>query len=280
MIRRKILALAVMTLVWGFAGAQVPQLILEPFPEKNTAFGDGERLVYTVSYRAAMWPNTDMGDVVLNVSDDVTDGVQTLRISARATVKGVFRWFYKLDDRYNSWLRKSDMRPVRAEADLLEGDYRFSSTYVYDWNRKVAHNSYRNHKYPDNTEISVALAGDAMDAISLFYNLRLHDIASYEPGQSKSLALLLKDRVQFVKYKYYGKEVTNVPGLGKVKTLKFSCQLVNDGADSFEEGSEFFVWISDDGNKVPVLLESPLRVGSIRARLVEYSGLMYDTEAF
>ena len=68
-------------------------------------------------------------------------------------------------------------------------------------------------------------------------------------------------------------------GLGRVNTLKFSCQLVNDVADSFEEGSEFFVWISDDGNKVPVFLESPLRVGSVRARLVEYGGLMYDSGA-
>lgn len=273
---KKILALAAAMSVWCLASAQVPQLILDPFPDMAPAFGAGERLVYTVSYRAAMWPNTDMGDVVLTVADDIVGGVKTLRIDARATVKGMFRWFYKLDDRYHSWLRKSDMRPVRAEADLTEGDYRFTSAYVYDWNKKTSQNSYRNHNFPDTSNVAIALAGDAMDAISLFYNLRLHDIASYEPGQTKSLALLLKDRVQFVKYKYYGKEVTNVPGLGKVNTLKFSCQLVNDGADSFEDGSEFFVWISDDCNKVPVLLESPLRVGSIRARLVEYSGLQYE----
>lgn len=279
MIIRKLLAFAVIICAWGVAVPQVPQLVLDPFPDMAPAFGAGERLVYTVSYRAAMWPNTDMGDVVLTVSDDVTGGLNTLRIDARATVKGMFRWFYKLDDRYHSWLRKTDMRPVRAEANLTEGDYRFTSVYVYDWNDKRSQNSYRNHSYPDTTSVSIALAGDAMDAISLFYNLRLHDIASYDPGQSKSLALLLKDRVQFVKYKYYGKEVTNVPGLGKINTLKFSCQLVNDGADSFEDGSEFFVWISDDRNKVPVLLESPLRVGSIRARLVEYSGLMYGTGA-
>lgn len=280
MINRKISALAVMILAWSVAQAQVPQLVLDPFPDATPAFKDGERLVYTVSYRASMWPNTDMGDVVLTVSNDVAGGVKALRIDARATVKGMFRWFYKLDDRYHSWLRKSDMRPVRAEADLTEGDYRFTSTYVYDWNNKVAENSFRNHKYSEGTDIAIALAGDAMDAISLFYNLRLHDIASYRPGQSKSLALLLKDRVQFVRYKYYGKEVKDVPGLGKVNTLKFSCQLVNDGADSFEDGSEFFIWISDDRNKVPVLLESPLRVGSIRARLVEYSGLMYESGAF
>lgn len=239
------------------------------------AFGAGERLVYTVSYRAAMWPNTDMGDVVLTVEDDLLDGVPALKISARATVKGMFRWFYKLDDRYHSWLRTSDMLPVRAEADLLEGDYRFSSSFVYDWDEGVSFNTYRDHRYPEATETDVELAGDAMDAISLFYTLRMHDIASYTPGQTMTLALLLKDDVRFIKYRYYGREVREIKGLGKVKTLKFSCQLVNDGADSFEEGSEFFVWISDDANKVPVFLESPLRVGSIRARLVEYGGLQH-----
>ena len=237
------------------------------------AFGGGERLVYTVSYRAAMWPNTDMGN------EDEADGVPALRISARATVKGMFSWFYKLDDRYHSWLRSSDMRPVKAEAELLEGDYRFSSAFVYDWDEGVSYNAFRDHRNPEATEVAVELAGEAMDGISLFYTLRMHDIAAYEPGQSKTLALLLKDTVRFIKYTYHGREVREVRGLGRVNTLKFSCQLVNDVADSFEEGSEFFVWISDDGNKVPVFLESPLRVGSVRARLVEYGGLMYDSGA-
>ena len=243
------------------------------------AFGGGERLVYTVSYRAAMWPNTDMGTVVLTVDEDEADGVPALRISARATVKGMFSWFYKLDDRYHSWLRSSDMRPVKAEAELLEGDYRFSSAFVYDWDEGVSYNAFRDHRNPEATEVAVELAGEAMDGISLFYTLRMHDIAAYEPGQSKTLALLLKDTVRFIKYTYHGREVREVRGLGRVNTLKFSCQLVNDVADSFEEGSEFFVWISDDGNKVPVFLESPLRVGSVRARLVEYGGLMYDSGA-
>lgn len=243
------------------------------------AFGGRERLVYTVSYRAAMWPNTDMGTVVLTVDEDEADGVPALRISARATVKGMFSWFYKLDDRYHSWLRSSDMRPVKAEAELLEGDYRFSSAFVYDWDEGVSYNAFRDHRNPEATEVAVELAGEAMDGISLFYTLRMHDIAAYEPGQSKTLALLLKDTVRFIKYTYHGREVREVRGLGRVNTLKFSCQLVNDVADSFEEGSEFFVWISDDGNKVPVFLESPLRVGSVRARLVEYGGLMYDSGA-
>ena len=89
----------------------------------------------------------------------------------------------------------------------------------------------------------------------------------------------LRPRIPVSGFTYHGREVREVRGLGRVNTLKFSCQLVNDVVDSFEEGSEFFVWISDDGNKVPVFLESPLRVGSVRARLVEYGGLMYDSGA-
>lgn len=244
-------------------------------------FAAGEELLYTVSYRAAMWPNTDMGDVVLSVTEDVTEGQPTLRIDARATVKGVFRWFYELDDRYYSWLRAEDLRPLRARAELLEGDYRFSSEFRYDWAKDVARNSYRNHaKRRTPLEATVALEGAAMDGVSLFYNLRSHDLDAYRPGEVRTLALLLKDKVRYVQYTYYGRETVRVKGLGKVQTLKFSCQLINDDADSFEDGSEFFVWISDDANKIPVLLESPLRVGSVRARLVAYDGLKYRHRAF
>lgn len=249
----------------------------QPLHDVQRAFCDGESLMYTVSYRAKMWPNTDMGDVVMAVKQDTIGTVPVLRVDARATVKGIFSWFYRLDDRYYSWLHDEDIYPLCAKAELLEGNYRFSSTFIYDWERDVANNEYRNHRYPEYAHAAVALAGRAMDGVSLFYNLRTHDLSSFSPGEERALALLLTDTVKFIKYKYYGREVKKVKGLGEVNTLKFSCQLVNDDADSFEEGSEFFVWISDDANKIPVFLESPLRVGSVRARLVEYSGLMHPT---
>lgn len=269
--KRKIVAVVLLSLVLGVAHAQSSDNIIP-------AFKAGEKLTYVVSYKAKMWPNTDMGDVAMTVSNDSVGGAAVLRIEANATVKGMFKWFYRLDDRYKSWLRKSDMRPVKATADLQENEYHFTSVYNYDWAKMISKNRYRNHKYPNTTDTTVSLKGNAMDAISLFYNLRLHNIASYSPGETKTLAVLLKDKVKSIKYKYYGKEVKSIPGLGDVKTLKFSCQLVNDDAATFEEGSEFYVWITDDKNKVPVLLESPIKVGSIRARLVEFSGLMYPSE--
>ena len=267
----KILTSYILMMMFSAAAANVEDAAAA-VPKK--VFVHGEKLTYSVSYRAAMWPNTDVGNVVLTVTDDNIDNTAAYRLDAVATVRGMFKWFYKLNDRYRIWLRKSDMRPLRADADLSEGDYRFTSSYLYDWDNGVSHNTYRNHADPKSSQVTVKLVSEAMDAISLFYNLRLDDFSTYVPGESRSLAFLLKDNVQLIKYKYYGKEVKKITGLGSVATLKFSCQLVNDSADSFEDGSEFFVWISDDANRIPVLLESPLRVGSIRARLIQYEGLV------
>lgn len=241
----------------------------------SPAFKAGERLTYTVSYAAKMWPNTDMGDLVISVSDDTLSGKSVLKISARATVKGMFAWFYDLDDRYYTWLSKEDFRPMKSTSELKEGEYRYSSQFLYDWGRRVSKNTFRNHRQKNPTEAVVSLEREAMDGVALFFNLRLHDADSYTPGKYMVLPLLLKDKVQLVKYKYYGRESIKVQGLGTVKTLKFSCQLINDDAASFEEGSEFFLWISDDDNKIPVFIESPLKVGRVKVRLTSYKNLMY-----
>jgi len=43
----------------------------------------------------------------------------------------------------------------------------------------------------------------------------------------------------------------------------------------FTDGSEFFIWLSDDENKIPLHLESPIRVGSVNAYITGYKGLKY-----
>jgi hypothetical protein len=34
------------------------------------------------------------------------------------------------------------------------------------------------------------------------------------------------------------------------------------------------LWVSDDGNKIPILAESAVIVGSVRLELISYSGLL------
>ena len=87
--------------------------------------------------------------------------------------------------------------------------------------------------------------------------------------------LVLEDTIRPIRYRFLGREVKNIRGTGKFRTLKFVCELATSSGESFKDGSEFYLWISDDLNKIPLYLESPIRIGSVRVRLLDASNLKY-----
>lgn len=242
------------------------------------AYKEGERLRYVVSYRAKLIKDAEMGEVEIAVSKDVVNDVPTIKVKAYARVIGAFRWFFKLDDYYTSWFDCRTGLPVKSEANLREGGWRFDSWYTYDWSGMKSHNRLRNPKWDADRHKEVDLVRGAMDGVSLFYTLRSSDLTTYRVNEERVLNLLLDDTVKQIKYKYFGPETITVKDIGEVKTLKFSCQLITSQG-SFEDGTEFFLWISDDPNRVPIYVESPIKVGSIRVRLIGCENLKYPQQS-
>ena len=84
-----------------------------------------------------------------------------------------------------------------------------------------------------------------------------------------------EDTVRLLHYRYLGRETKKIRNMGRFRTLKFNCQLGSSQGFSFTDGSVFTIWISDDENKIPLYIESPVRVGSINAYISGYKGLKY-----
>ena len=51
--------------------------------------------------------------------------------------------------------------------------------------------------------------------------------------------LVLEDTIRPIRYRFLGREVKNIRGTGKFRTLKFRCELATSTGESFEDGSEF-----------------------------------------
>jgi hypothetical protein len=66
-----------------------------------------------------------------------------------------------------------------------------------------------------------------------------------------------------------------VKGLGPTSTLLFRPQLVVGSIFKDNEGMK--IWVSNDENKIPLMIESPISVGSVKAVLTEHSGLKYPS---
>ncbi|MEL6142669.1 MAG: DUF3108 domain-containing protein, partial [Bacteroidota bacterium] len=97
-------------------------------------------------------------------------------------------------------------------------------------------------------------------------------------GQEIPIKILMDQEIYPLKIKYLGAEGnTKVKGQGRFKTQKFSPQLI--AGEVFKEGDEMMIYVTDDENKIPVLIESPVSVGSVKAVLKSYRGLRYDLTA-
>jgi hypothetical protein len=80
--------------------------------------------------------------------------------------------------------------------------------------------------------------------------------------------MFLDNQVYSLYIRYLGKETIKTR-YGKFRTIKFKPLLIK--GTIFEGGEKMTVWVSDDRNHIPVRVESPISVGSIKAEMINYS---------
>lgn len=237
-------------------------------------FYPGEKLYYRAAYRAKLVPNTEAGEVSVSTTVDTLNGKEVYRVVGNGRTLPFFRWFFDMDDTYNIWVDKSSLRTLLFESDLKEDDYTFRSRYIYDWVAMKVH-TWSQKKQNAPKQKSMTLTPSSMDAVSLYFNLRSIDLKTFREGEKRYLDMVLEDTIRTLNYRYIGREKLKVPKLGMFDTMKFACTIGSSEEFSFTDGTEFFIWISNDENKIPLMLASPVRVGEIRAYIRRYEGLRY-----
>lgn len=246
--------------------------------QREIAFAGGEHLSYAVSYKAGL-VHADVAEVTFRTTLERVGRRNLYRIEAVGKTYPFFNWFFDLNDSYISRLDASTLKPVDLTVEIREGGYRVSERYLYDWPNNRVTTLHYNHKRTDTTRRDLVLTDESFDALSLFFNLRCEDVSLFAAGENRHLSIVLPDTIRYINYRFVKRENKQIKGLGKFRTLRFVCQLATSSGESFEDGSEFTLWISDDRNKIPIYIESPIRVGSIRGRLLDARGLKYPLES-
>jgi hypothetical protein len=77
--------------------------------------------------------------------------------------------------------------------------------------------------------------------------------------------------------RYLGKEQIEDRNNNKYNCLKFKVMLVE--GTMFNAGENMTVWVTDDGNRVPVLIQADILIGSIKAYLTSYKNLKHPFDA-
>ncbi len=232
--------------------------------EKTAAFKDGEWLRYKMSYSGFL----RAGTAILEVEETVLNGNKVFYTKGSGWTSGLIKWFFKVEDVYESYFDKDTIKPYVFKRKIDEGGYKKHRITNFDYNANKAY--VQDFLKQKDTTIPFS---NVQDILSSFYYLRNQDVKGLKRGDEIAIDMFMDSQVYPFKLRFLGKEVLNTK-FGKIKTLVFR-PLVQSGR-IFKAQESVTIWITDDYNKIPIKMKADLSVGSLRAELEAYRGLAND----
>ena len=229
--------------------------------EKKKAFKSGEFLRYKMSYSGFL----RAGSAILEVNEEEYNGRKVFHTKGTGWTSGMIKWFFEVDDTYESYFDKDTIKPYLFKRKIDEGGYKKHRITSFNYNSNRAYvQDFTNQK-----DTSVAFS-NVQDMMSSFYYLRNIETKNLKKGEEIALDMFMDSQIYPFKLRFLGREVLRTK-FGKVNSLIFR-PLVQSGR-IFKEQESVTIWITDDANKIPIKMQASLAVGSLRAELEKYKGL-------
>jgi hypothetical protein len=242
---------------------------VEPCYVQNNAFQPGEEITYKLYYNwNFIW--LAAGEVTFRVIDEG----DRLHLSANGRTYKSYEWFFKVRDRYDSYVDKETLLPYQSIRNIQEGKYTLYDEVTFKQEKNMATSLRGRSK--ETAEMEEYFVDPCMhDILSIIYFTRNLDFNEMKEGAKIPVKIFMDEEVWPLQVEYKGREdQKKIKGNGRFKTIKFSPEVIS--GQVFNEGTEMNVWASDDENRIPLMIESPVSVGSVKAVLKEYKGLKYD----
>lgn len=226
-------------------------------PVVNEAFRPGEKLKFRVHYGFV-----DAGEATLEIAPQFEKIGQRncLHIIGLGKTKGAFDWFFKVRDRYETYLDAEAIVPWLFIRRIKEGGYTF--------NENVSFNHYKGTATSNKGTFPVP--SQIQDLVSAYFFSRTYNTTNIKVGDILPITAFIDDKNWPLNIKFLGREVIKTD-LGTFSCLKFK-PLLQEGR-VFKESEKMTLWISDDKNHIPIRLQADILVGSIKMDLSEFSGL-------
>lgn len=228
---------------------------------KNTSFKEGERLKFKVYYNMGMiWVGA--GEAIFNTSLETLNGKPVYHVIGDGKTFKSYDWFFKVRDRYETFIDVDNLRPHKFIRNVDEGGFKIYNHVTFNHAAGQATSGNSVHKVPECVQ----------DVLSTIYYARSIDYNKYKPGDKIPFSMFLDDKVYNLYIRYMGKERITTK-YGTFNAIKISPLLIE--GTIFSGGEKMMVWVSDDANHIPVRVDSPILVGSIKVDLVGYERLRH-----
>jgi hypothetical protein len=230
-------------------------------PSSENQFKEGEYLRYRVHYGFL-----NAGYATLTVNEVTYNGKPHYHVVGEGYSTGAVKVFFKVEDRYETYMDKSNLLSSKFIRKIREGSYVRDQTMVINHtDKKIV---YTNNK--NNSSQTYTYTGQIHDMLSAFYYLRNINTDNYKTGDFINLTIFMDNETLNFKLKILGRENMK-SNFGTVKCLKIRPYVVSGRV--FKEKESVTMWVTDDASHVPIQIKAELAVGSLKADLSDYKNL-------
>lgn len=243
--------------------------------DTNYCFRVGEKIKYRVAYNwHFIWINAGWVEFEVKEAKFLSRNVYHLN-SYGSTFKG-YDLFFKVRDSFKSYLDVETLKPLWFHRKTYEGGYAVNNQYIFD------HNNERIFTFTENSnkpflQDTIPLPLCTFDVLSLVYCARNLDFTDLKVNDTIPVSAIIDNELFNLFIRYLGKVVLKTKDGNKYNCIKFSALLVE--GTIFKGGEDLFVWVTDDKNRIPVLVEAKILVGSVKALLSNTQGLRNEMSA-
>ncbi len=207
-------------------------------------FARGEKVNFVVK-----WGIIVAGRASMSIEPQVWNGKNVYRITSEATSTGLVGALYPVKDRSESIVSQEDFYSLSFYKEVNEGKYHQQEQMIFDQeNGKVI--------YPD---AAYDITKGTVDVLASLYLVRLK---SLEPGKEFTVKVCNNKKNYELVVRVIAREKVSVPA-GEFNTIVVEPLLKQEGI--FMHKGRLFVYLTDDQERIPVLLRSKIAVGSIIA---------------
>lgn len=249
----------------------IPQMLMAQCSDQNSAFKAGEKVKYHAYYNwHFIWMNA--GEVFFQVEKATHQSKPAYKLTSIGSTYKNYDPFYKVRDTFISVVDTVSIRPYLFHRKTNEGSYTAYETYRFDYDKKTISSAVSKEKAP-YVNTMLPLKDCTLDLLSMVYRARNIDFAKYRVNDKIPIRMVVDGGIHDLYIRYLGKEQVVTRDKRRFNCLKFKPLLM--AGTIFEEGEDMTVWVTDDPNRIPIVVEAKILIGSVKAMFVEVSNPRY-----
>lgn len=236
----------------------------------NTAFASGEEIQYDLYFNFGI-VNARAGRGSLSVTDANYRGENAYKTVMMLNTSGLAGAFYTVQDTLTSYVDK-DLRPLLFTKEALEGkDYSVErQSYTYKDN-EIHIRTIRLWNGEESFDEVMTTDVCTYDYLSVLSYVRNFDFSDMVPGDRKYIRFISGRRPVNMYVNYLG--ITNMKANdGKnYEVINISMTIHDDAFTNQKEALR--ASLTNDANRIPIVIDTRLKMGSVKAVLREVSGV-------